>query len=114
LNKRQLPGVEASVAFGVETTNWYAEEQEPNHDPVTKSWSFLMFTRENGLLLDHPITRGRQESEPLNRVITFTGQSLNPSPGSSSYLMLSPRTREYPTKRSPDDAFRAAGNLRKE
>ncbi|MGA2260847.1 MAG: DUF4350 domain-containing protein, partial [Acidobacteriota bacterium] len=100
-----------SSRFGVGMTNWYAEDQEPNHDPVTKSWAFLMFSRQNGLLLDHPITRGRREPEQINRVITFTGQSLKPPPGSISFLKLSPTAREYPTRRSPDNAFRPAGNL---
>jgi hypothetical protein len=35
----------------------------------------LVFSRENGLLGDHPITRGRNAEETVKRVISFTGQS---------------------------------------
>jgi hypothetical protein len=38
---------------------------------------------------DHPITRGRDESERINRVKTFTGQSLKGPPGSVSFLNFS-------------------------
>ncbi|MEW5799229.1 MAG: DUF4350 domain-containing protein [Bacteroidota bacterium] len=51
--------------------------------------SQLVFSRENGLLLDHPITLGRDSSERINRIITFTGQSLNGPEGSAGFLKLS-------------------------
>ncbi len=50
--------------------------------------SQLLFTRENGLLPDHPITRGRDSSERVNRVMTFTGQSLMGPEGSEPFLTL--------------------------
>lgn len=100
-----------SSRFGVDMTNWYAEDGRPNHDPETDNWAFLVFSRENGLLLGHPITRGRSEEERINRVMTFTGQSLRPPPGSASFLKLSPTAREYPKNPSPDWDFRSAANL---
>ena len=42
----------------------------------------LVFSRKNHLLGDHPITRGRDDSERVNRVQTFTGQSLKGPDGS--------------------------------
>ena len=48
----------------------------------------LLFTRENGLLADHPITRGRDSSERVSRIMTFTGQSLRGSAGSEPLLKL--------------------------
>jgi hypothetical protein len=36
---------------------------------------------------DHPITRGRDNSEQVNRVQTFTGQSLKGPEGSTAFLM---------------------------
>jgi hypothetical protein len=36
----------------------------------------LVFTRENHLLGDHPVTRGREDSEQVNRIQTFTGTSV--------------------------------------
>jgi hypothetical protein len=50
--------------------------------------SFLLFTRDNKLLGDHPITRGRDESERIRRVLTFTGQSLKGPEGSVAFLKL--------------------------
>ena len=48
----------------------------------------LMFTRANKLLADHPITRGRDGSERISRVRTFTGQSLKGPPGSMPIMKL--------------------------
>jgi hypothetical protein len=50
--------------------------------------SALLYSRENKLLGDHAITRGRNESEHVNKVITFTGQSLKGPEGSVSFLNL--------------------------
>ena len=59
-----------------------------NFDPETRNRSFLLFSRENKLLGDHPITRGRDASERIGRVITFTGQSLKGPAGSVAFLQL--------------------------
>lgn len=53
-----------------------------------RSPSELVFDRGDGLLGDHPITRGRNQSETINRVITFTGQSLQGPEGSTAILKL--------------------------
>jgi hypothetical protein len=50
--------------------------------------SLLVFSRENTLLGDHPITRGRDDSERVGRVMTFTGQSLLGPEGSVAFLKL--------------------------
>lgn len=50
--------------------------------------SQLVFSKENKLLGDHPITRGRDESESVGRVMTFTGQALEGPEGSASFLTL--------------------------
>lgn len=49
----------------------------------------LLFSRDNKLLADHAITRGRNEAERLNQVMTFTGQSLKGPEGSVAFLKLS-------------------------
>ena len=98
-------------SFGVGMTDRYAEDGPGRHDPVTDNWGFLVFSRENGLLLDHPITRGRDPSERLTAVLTFTGQALRPPAGSTSFLKLSPTAREYPKSPSPDWDFRSAAGL---
>jgi hypothetical protein len=48
----------------------------------------LIFSRTNKLLADHAITRGRNESERIGRVHTFTGQSLKGPAGSATILKL--------------------------
>jgi hypothetical protein len=50
--------------------------------------SSLIFSRQNHLLGDHPSTRGRDDSERVNRVRTFTGTSLKGPEGSVPILKL--------------------------
>jgi hypothetical protein len=37
----------------------------------------LVFSRANGLLLENEITQGRNLQEPINKVVSFRGQSLS-------------------------------------
>jgi hypothetical protein len=48
----------------------------------------LVFSRQNHLLGDHPITRGRDDSERISKVMTFTGTSLKGPEGSVPILKL--------------------------
>ena len=48
----------------------------------------LIFSRENQLLGDHAITRGRDDSERVKRIRTFTGTSLKGPEGSVPILKL--------------------------
>jgi hypothetical protein len=48
----------------------------------------LIFARENGLLGDHPIIWGRGPAEQINRVVTYSGQSLSGPRGSVPFLVL--------------------------
>ncbi len=48
----------------------------------------LVFTRQNQLLGDHPITRGRDGTERVNRIQTFTGTSVKGPEGSVPILKL--------------------------
>jgi hypothetical protein len=99
-----------SRRFGVGMTNWYAEDDH-YHEPETDTPAFLVFSCENGLLLDHPITRGRDERERIDRVLTFTGQSLRPPPGSTPFLLLSAGAVEYPRRDSRRSEARSAAGL---
>jgi len=56
--------------------------------------SALVFSRENGLLGEHPLLRGRDASESVNRVVAFTGQSLSAPEGAAVLLQLSPTAYE--------------------
>jgi hypothetical protein len=57
----------------------------------------LVFSRENGLLGDHPVLRGRDPLEEIKTVRSFTGQSLTVPEGATALLKLSATTREAPT-----------------
>jgi hypothetical protein len=63
-------------------------EDPKNHDTTTTDASQLLFTRDNRLLLDHPITQGRNAKETVNRIMTFTGQSLKGPEGATAFLKL--------------------------
>lgn len=69
----------------------------------------LVFSREDGLLVDHPITRGRDASERINRIITFTGTSIKGPPGSVPFLKLSDTAMDVlPPERKPSAADESA------
>ena len=59
-----------------------------NYVEEVQSLSWILFTRENGLLDDHPITQGRDATESINRIIAFTGQSVKGPKESSAFLKL--------------------------
>ena len=71
--------------------------------------SWLVFSRENGLLGDHPITRGRDSTERVDRIVSFTGQSLEGPPGSIPLLRLSPTAMDQTRGRAVSVAGRAQG-----
>jgi hypothetical protein len=48
----------------------------------------LVFSRGNGLLADHPITDGHNPLEWVDKVVTFTGQSLSVPPGAVAILRM--------------------------
>jgi hypothetical protein len=99
-----------AAVFGVEMTNWWAEDSE-HHDATTANPGFLVFSRENGLLGQHPIIDGRSEGEAVARVVTFTGQALRAPPGAASLLKLAASAREYPYRRSREHEGRSAAGL---
>ena len=73
--------------FGVEVRNASTHDPTPgNHAQTT---STLVFTRSNGLLGDHAITRGSDPAGRINAITTFTGSSLAGPPNSTAFLKLS-------------------------
>lgn len=86
----------ASLAgrFGVTMGNGLVED--PAHGEPERGASHLVFDRADGLLGDHPITRGRGAAEEVRRVLTFTGQSLAGPPGATTLLALADSAVEYP------------------
>src|SRR4029450_8921512 len=58
-------------------------------------FGYLVFSLENGLLTDHPITRGQDEYERIEGVATVPGGSMGGPPGSVSLLRLSPTAVDW-------------------
>lgn len=73
--------------FGVEMSKGMTEDPK-NYDTTSGDISQLVFTRENRLLADHPISQGRNGTERINKVMTFTGQSLRSSDHGMELLKL--------------------------
>jgi hypothetical protein len=59
-----------------------------NRDKDSAIEQFIVYSRENKLLSEHPITQGRSDAEKVNRVIAFSGQSLKGPDGSAAFLKL--------------------------
>jgi hypothetical protein len=70
--------------FGVDMSKGYTSDPKNSERGETS----LVFTRDNNLLGDHPITSGRNDSERIKRIQTFTGQSLKGPTGSVAILKL--------------------------
>src|SRR5262249_9086295 len=64
-----------SERFGVDMSKGFTADPV-NFERVVMDASWIRYTRANKNLAEHPITRGRNPSERINTVLTFTGQSL--------------------------------------
>jgi hypothetical protein len=80
-------GVEMNKGFTLDEAN--SAEGNP---------SLLIFSRENHLLLDHPIINGRGGVEKINKVMSFTGQSLVGPKDSVSILKLADTAKDTPDR----------------
>ena len=76
-----------AAAFGVEMRNTWTFDE--NHGEPGYGKYNLAFTRSNGLLGEHAITQGHHDTERINKVVSFTGQSLKGPPHSVPLLILS-------------------------
>ena len=85
---------ELSKRFGVEMSMGYTFDPE---NSVAGSPTQLLFSRENKLLANHSIAEGRNESERIKLVRSFTGQSLKGPEGSFAILRLSDSASDRPT-----------------
>jgi hypothetical protein len=68
----------------------------------------LVFTQENGLLGSHVALRGRNASEEVKHIRSFTGQSLSIPDGATVLMKLSPTAREAATAVALNAAATAA------
>ena len=96
-------GVEMSKGFTLDTENYVKDSGNP---------SLLRYSRENKLLLDHSITRGRGDEERINTVFAFTGQSIKGPEDSVAFLKLADTAKDRASRESKIDmpaAGRAQG-----
>ena len=83
-----------AARFGVDMSKGYTFDPD---NSVAGSPTQLIFSRENKLLANHPITEGRNDSERLKLVRSFTGQSLKGPEGSTGILNLADTATDAPT-----------------
>jgi hypothetical protein len=76
------------AAFGVKMHKGFVEVPEELSDP-------LLFSRENGRVGQHPILSGNSPATAVQRVMTFTGQSLDGPPDAAVLLELPENAVEY-------------------
>lgn len=81
---------ELGRAFGVDMRNSYAIDTAQ----AAMGPSNIAYVPGRGLHPDHPIIRGRDSSETVRRVVTFTGQSLSGPPGAAVLLRLSDKAED--------------------
>jgi hypothetical protein len=89
-------GAAAALAsrFGVDMSKGYTFDPQ---NSVAGNPTQLIFSRDNKLLVMHPITEGRNENERVKLVRSFTGQSLKGPEGSIDILKLSDSATDKPT-----------------
>lgn len=94
-----------SKRFDVSLTNGYTIDTS-KFNRESSDQTELEFTTSDGLLPEHPITQGRDTTERINRVLTFSGTSVTGPPGSVALLKLSNTARDVlppDRKPTPDD-----------
>ena len=78
-------GVGMSKAFTLDPANTPPADNNPG---------FIIYTRDNKSLADHPITRGRNAAERVGRVVSFTGQSLKAPEGGVAFMKLADTAKD--------------------
>jgi hypothetical protein len=73
--------------FGVDMSKGLTRDPA-NFEKESGIEDFIVYSRENKLLVDHPITSGQNDAEKIVRVIAFSGQSLKGPEGSAVFLKL--------------------------
>jgi len=75
-----------------------------NYERVELDTSWIRFSRANKNLGDHAITRGRNASERINSVLSFTGQSLKGPKEATTLLKLSAQAYDVDDINNPEKA----------
>jgi hypothetical protein len=93
--------------FNVDMGKGFTTDPE-NYEIASGNRAFIVYTRESGRLVDHIITRGRNDSERVDKVIAFTGQSLQGPANSIAFMKLADTARDR-MDRSNTQTVSAAG-----
>lgn len=96
-------------AFGVEMSKGVTADRD-HADPETGNASFILYRRDDGRFGSHPILDGRDASERIGQVMTFSGQSLRGPRDSVVLLSLgeNARDRAQPSQAEVQTAIAAA------
>lgn len=91
-------GKNLAARFGVRPGNGDVNDPENFYRDVNLggATSNLLFDRAKGQIADHPITNGRDGSERVEKVATFTGQALEGPDNAGHLLMFSDKAYETP------------------
>jgi len=93
-----------SKRFEVDVTQGYTIDPL-KYNKASEDQTELVFTRDDGLLVEHPITRGRDAAEQIRRIITFTGTSLKGPLKSVAFLRLADTAMDVlPPDRKPSSS----------
>jgi hypothetical protein len=101
--------------FGVDMSKMFTVDEE-NYEKESENPGFIVYTRESGRLADHAVTRGRNDSERVNKIIAFTGQSLKGPADSVAFMKLADTAQDRmpgPDSKPVSAAGRAQGLARK-
>jgi hypothetical protein len=85
-------GANLAKQFGVEMSGNVT--QDPSNSAEEFRPSMMLYSNDNHLLLEHPITSGRSAQEKLSRVVVFSGQSLKGPQDSVGFLKLADSARD--------------------
>ena len=97
--------------FSVDMSKMFTADEQ-NYDKESENPGFIVYTRASGRLADHAITRGRNDSERVNKIIAFTGQSLKGPADSVAFMKLADTALDLmpgPNNKPASAAARAQG-----
>lgn len=97
--------------FGIDMSKMFTVDEQ-NYDQESENPGFIVYTRESGRLADHAITRGRNDSERVAKIIAFTGQSLKGPAESVAFMKLADTAQDRmpgPDSKPVSAAGRAQG-----
>ena len=90
--------------FGVTLGKGFVFDRNHSADNPTA----LVFSRDNGLLGEHPLLSGRTPDEQVKRVVAFTGESLTVPEGAAALMKLGPDAQESPSRDALGKALEGA------